>query len=171
MSSSAGKAALTPLEQQVRRFTRSVQRAESHAAGEESLLAVKESCQALRDMAALIAPMIEQIQTLTADRNALQARVGVLETDSGKLKEALQGTHGTLLELELEHRRYGPIKPKTYIDPIFSAGLSPELREALEQQLRNLDRERQTQEKEVAPGDEMSPEERAVLVQEKLSPP
>jgi hypothetical protein len=79
MSSTAGRAALTPLEQQVRRFMRSVQRAESHAAREEPLLAVKESCQALRDMAALIAPMIEQIQTLTADRNALQARVGALE--------------------------------------------------------------------------------------------
>jgi hypothetical protein len=163
MSSTAGRAALTPLEQQVRRFMRSVQRAESHAAREEPLLAVKESCQALRDMAALIAPMIEQIQTLTADRNALQARVGALE--------GLTTDLGTVVgDLRQQHQVYGP-PPKTYVDPTFSAGLSPELREALEQQLRNLDKERRAQEKEVAWGDEMSPEERAALVQEKLSPP
>jgi hypothetical protein len=163
MSSTAGRAALTPLEQQVRRFTRSVQRAESYAAREESLLAVKESCQALRDMAALIAPMIEQIQVLTADRNALQARVGALVGLTTDLSTVVG-------DLRQQHQVYGP-PPKTYVDPAFSAGLSSELREALEQQLRNLDEERRAQEKEVAWGDETSPEERAALVQEKLSPP
>ncbi len=124
---------MTPLEQQTRRFMGSVQRAESAAAKDDPSWATKEACQALRDMAALIAPMLDHMGVLTQ-------KVKDLEENSIRLEKALKGAYATLTDLEAEHRRYGP--PRQPVDfGAVTMGLSPELREALEARLKSIDLE------------------------------
>jgi hypothetical protein len=113
-SADRSRTQLTPLEQQTRRFMQSVQRAENAAAstkgraGEttvDSILAqgLADACQALRDMSALIAPMLDQLGVVTRENKALTVRVAALEKGFADV--------GTVVtDLRMEHQRYGPVK-------------------------------------------------------------